>query len=521
MRQVGSSLKSARQVCTAIIVGLSINNFVIAQQPPQRAQPTGSQAIQLPLSGRSAQAGSVNATQTPVPGTTSSVNTTNPTVQIQGVYSGSAPSTRLPFSGRLSLRDAVQRAIEYNLGRVGFDQTAEQSRGLRRSIRSALLPNLSINISEMVEQLNLQASGLQFNVPVPGILLPRVVGPFNVFDVRANLSQTLFDLTALNNYRASGESVRANELSAEDARDLVVLAAGGVYLQVISAKAKIESAQAQLETANALLRQTSQQRAAGVVAQVDLNRSQVEVMTQQQRLVTLQSDLAKQKIILARLTGLPPNQMYEISDSVPYSDPPAITLEIALRQALEERSDLKAAEAQVRAAERTRSAARAERLPSVSVSADYGAIGTNPAQSHGTFTVVGVVHIPIWQGGRTEGNIAQAEAALIQRRAELEDIKGRIESDVRNAFLDLQAATSQVDVALKNIDVTKQNLDLTRQRFEAGVSDNVEVIQSQESLTTAQLDYINSVFAHNLAKLSLARAIGRAADRLPQFLNLK
>src|SRR5262249_24020201 len=151
----------------------------------------------------------------------------------------------------------------------------------------------------------------------------------------------------------------------------------------------------------------------------------VQVITQQQRLITLENDLAKQKINLARLMGLPPNQLFEISDEVPYAQAPAISLEVALRQAMEERADLKAAEAQVRTAERARSAARAERLPSLSVTADYGVIGTNPAQSHGTFAVVGTIRIPIWQGGRTEGTIEQAEAALVQRRAELEDIRGR------------------------------------------------------------------------------------------------
>jgi outer membrane protein TolC len=308
---------------------------------------------------------------------------------------------------------------------------------------------------------------------------------------------------------------------AEDARDLVVLAVGGAYLQIIAAKAKVDSARAQLETANTLYKQTAEQRAVGLVAQVDVNRSQVQALTQQQRLVSLENDLAKQKINLARLTGLPAIQTFEISDDVTYSAAPPITLDVALTQAMEGRADLKGAEAQVRAAERARSAARAERLPSLSVSADYGVIGTNPGQSHGTFSVVGTVRIPIWQGGRTEGNIEQAEASLIQRRAELEDIKGRIESDVRNAYLDLQAATSQVELARKNIEVSQQNLALTRQRFEAGVSDNVEVVQSQESVATAQLDYINGVFAHNLAKLSLARAIGRAAENLQQFLKVQ
>jgi outer membrane protein TolC len=244
-------------------------------------------------------------------------------------------------------------------------------------------------------------------------------------------------------------------------------------------------------------------------------------LTQQQRLATLQNDLAKQKINLARLTGLPPNDQFDISDDVPYGPAPPIALEAAIRQAMETRADLKSAVTQVKAAERAVSAARSERLPSISISADYGVIGINPAQSHGTFSLVGTVRIPIWQGGRTAGNIEQAEAALSQRRSELEDIRARIESEVRNAYLDLQAATSQVEVAEKNIELDKQNLDLTRQRFTAGVSDNVEVVQAQEASATAQLDYINSVFAHNLAKLSLARAMGKAAESLPQFLKVR
>ena len=482
----------------------------------------GSQAAPLPLSGRTVQTGSVTTTETAVPGTTTSVNTINPAIQVQGPYSGSASSTgRLPFSGKLSLREAVSRAVDYNLGAIGLSQAVRQSRGQARVARSSLLPNLNANLSENVQQLNLATVGLRFSSPLPSFSIPSVVGPFNFFDLRATLSQTVFDITALNNYRSAKEVSRANEFTAEDARDLVVLAVAGAYVQVIASKAKVDSARAQLDTANTLFKQTSEQRNVGLVAQVDVNRSQVQALTQQQRLLSLQNDLAKQKINLARLTGLPPTDTYDISDDVPYAPAPAITVEAAIREALEQRSDLKAAEAQVRAAERARSAARAERLPSVSVSADYGVIGVNPSQSHGTFTVVGTIRVPIWQGGRTEGSIEQAEAALIERRAELEDIKGRIESEVRNAYSDLQAATNQVDLSLKNISVSQQNLDLTRQRFEAGVSDNLEVVQSQESVATARLDYINGVFAHNLAKLSLARAIGRVAESLPQFLNMK
>jgi outer membrane protein TolC len=283
----------------------------------------------------------------------------------------------------------------------------------------------------------------------------------------------------------------------------------------------VASAQAQLETARALLQQTTDQRKAGLLAQIDVNRAQVQSETQEQRVDTLKNDLAKQKINLARLTGLPPTDAYEIVDRVPFSAGPSLSLEEALTQAMADRADLKSADAQVKAAEKSKAAAKSERLPSVALSADYGAIGVNPSQSHGTFTVTGSLKVPIWTSGKIEGDIEQADAALEQRRAELEDERGRIESDVRNAFLDLQAAARQVHLAESNEAVTRQNLDLTRQRFQAGITDSVEVTQAQEAVAGAELDYISAVFAHNLAKLSLARAVGKAEDRYAGYLGLK
>src|ERR1043165_8755052 len=267
-----------------------------SQTAPASSQPQGSQASQLPLSGRNPQGGSVTATQTAIPGTTNSINTINPTVQVQGPFAGSTSSVaKLPFSGRLSLREAVDRAIKFNLGAGGLTQAVRQARGQTKIARSVLLPNLNASLSETVQQTNLQALGVRFNFPVPGFTPPTIVGPFNFFDLRASLSQTVLDLTARNNYRASKEIARANELSVEDARDLIVLGVGGTYLQVIAARSRIEAARAQLATAEALFKQTSEQRAAGVVAQIDLNRSQIQLLTQQQRLVSLENDYSKPK----------------------------------------------------------------------------------------------------------------------------------------------------------------------------------------------------------------------------------
>jgi outer membrane protein TolC len=478
--------------------------------------PQAAQAIQLPLSVRTGQNGSVNSMEIPVPGATTSVNTLNPAVQVQGPFTGSANSVAaMPFSGHLSFREAIQRGLVYNLGAVGLVQAVRQASGARQGIRSALLPNLNGSLSENYLTENLKALGFHFSFP--GVSIPTIVGPFNYFDARARLTQTVLDLTAMDNYRASSEVLRSNEMSARDARDLVVLAVGGTYLQVIAAKARVESARAQLKTADALYQQAVQEHGVGLIAQVDVNRSQVQALSDQQRLLSLQNDLAKQKIDLARLTGLPPTDQYDTSDDVSLPDTPAIELDAALKQAFDQRPDLKAAQSQVRASELARSAARAELLPTVSVSADFGEIGVNPGQAFGTYTVAGSVKIPIWQGGRAKGDMQEADAALAQRRAELEDIKSLVESQVRKAYLDLEASVSQVEVAKKNVQVSREMLDLTKQRFGAGVVDSVEVVQSEQTVASAELDYINSEFSLNLAKLSMARAMGGAAENLLQF----
>jgi outer membrane protein TolC len=511
--------------CIAAIALLAcVGTFALPTQASAQsaAQPQHTQATPLPLSGRAGNSGSVTAIEAPIAGTTNSVTTINPSVQVQGPYTGSASSTaKLPFTGKLSLGDAIQRGLNFNLGAANLNRAVTQAQGQSEIARSALLPNVSGYLAENLAQTNLAAQGLRIHIPIPGFNFPTIVGPYNNIDLRGNVTQSIVDLTAWNNFRASSEQVHAAQLSARDARDAVVLAVCGEYLQIIATKERVASAHAQLDTATALFQQTQQKRAVGVAPQIDVDRSEVEQLTQQQRVISLETELAKQKITLARITGLPPNDAYDLTDEVPFAAAPTLTLDDAIHQALDRRSDIKAAEAQVRAAQRALDAAHDERLPSLSINGNYGSIGTNPAQASATFSAAATLSIPIWQGGRTEGDIKAATAVLAQRQSELDDLKGQVESDVRNSFLDLQAAASQVKLAQRNLQVNQETLDLTRQRFDAGVTDNVEVVQAQESLASAELDSINSVFAHNLAKLSLARAIASAADNLQQFLNLQ
>jgi outer membrane protein TolC len=463
------------------------------------------------LSGRAGQSGSVATQQSAVPGTTQSVNTLNATVSVQGPYAQSALAGKPP-EGKLSLREAVHRGLEYNLGSTGLSNAAMQAHGQMRAARSSLLPNLNGSLREVDQQTNLATQGLH----IPSI--PQIVGPYNYFDLRATLVQNIADLSALNNYRSAQENVKAAQMAAKDSRDLVVLAVGGAYLQVISAQARVESAKAQVQTAKALFEQMRQQREAGLNAQIDLNRSQVEYQTQVQRLTTLQNDLAKQRINLCRIIGLSPDTNLELADNVPFSPAPALNYDEALRSALETRADLKAAAFSERAAKRAEEAAKAERLPALAVSADYGASGRNPSQSHGTFSVTGTLRFAIWQGGRTEGDIEQARASLNQRRSELSELRGRIEGDLKSAFLDVESAASQVVLAESNQNVARENLDLVRQKMQSGIANSVEVTQAQETAATADLDYLTSLLAHNLAKLSLARALGGSEDKLSAYL---
>jgi outer membrane protein TolC len=487
--------------------------------PPGQSQAT--QASQLPLSGRTAQTnGSVKTSEAPAPSTTATVNTLNPSVQVQGVYAGSTPGVaKMPFNGTLGLHEAIQRGLAYNLGQSGATQALRQAQGQSKTALSSLLPNINGTVVEDVQTTDLKALGFRFNFP--GLAIPPVIGPFNYIDLRAHLSQSVLDLTAINNYRAASDIATANRYSAQDARELIILAVGGAYLQTIAAKARMSSEEAQLQSANAVFDQSKQQFGQGLIAKVDADRNEVQALTHHQRLLSLKNDLAKQKINLARMIGLPPNDQYDLSDEVPFAPTAPLTIVDALAQAFQQRADLKAADAQVRAAERAHAAARAERYPSLGVSADYGGIGVNPNQLETTYTAAASLKIPIWQGGRAEGDIQQSDATLAQRRAEYEDLKGQIESEVRSAYLDLQAAASQVELAQRNVQVNKEALELTRQKVEAGVTDNVQYVQAQEEVTNAEFDFINGVFAFNVAKLSLARAMGRAADALPDALKVQ
>lgn len=480
-----------------------------AQVPPPTSDRT-TPAYPLPLSGRGASLGGVGTARTTNPGgLPTSANTSINTVQVQGAYSGSVPqgaATAEPLA--LSLTGAIHRGLQYNLATAGYTNALRMAEAQKMIARSALLPTASIHLLGDEQQSDLAAFG--FNIPG----FPAVVGPFHFFDLRAGVAMNVVDFTSINNHRAAAANVKATQLAARDARDLIVLAVSGTYLQVIAAESRVESAKAQVTAGDAVYQQAADRNKAGTNARIDVLRSQVELQVMQQRLRSLQADLEKQKLNLGRLIGLPPGQDFNMTDSVPYAPLEGLDLPQALERAYKNRSDLQAAEAQVTAAEHARAAAVSEHLPSLGVSADYGAIGVAPNNAHGTFTLNANLHVPVFDGGRIQGDIDNASAVLAQRKAELADLRGQIDYQVRSAFVDLQAAVDQVRVSRSSVDLAAETLTQARDRFAAGVADTIEAVQAEESVAASNEDSISSLYSYNLAKVTLARAMGVADESM-------
>ena len=260
------------------------------------------------------------------------------------------------------------------------------------------------------------------------------------------------------------------------------------------------------------------QEDAGLAPNIDTLRARVQLQAQQEAVIQVQNDLEKQRIALARVIGLPVQQKFRLVNRVPYAPVPDIAINGAFELALATRSDYKAAQSQLRAAELRRSAAWKGYLPSVELSGTYGVLGYTPNSMAPNYTAAASLNIPIFQGGKVQADIQQADAVLKERQAQSDSLKARIEQEVQDSILDLRAAAQQVDVAKTGLDFAQQALGQSQDRFAAGVTNNVEVIQAQQQLAAANDTYIASLFGHNIAKVLLARSIGNAEQMVKQYL---
>ena len=415
----------------------------------------------------------------------------------------------------LSLQDAIQRGLRQNLGLILQNSAEKSAGGQRLEELQALLPTVTANASVEVEQINLAAEGLKF----PG--LNPIIGPFQVVDFRAYLTQNLVNVSALENYLAAKHNFAGAKLTAEDARDMVVLTVGNAYLLCVADRARIQAVTAELATSKVSLGQATDAHNAGTSPRLDVLRAQVDYQNEQQRQISAKNDFEKDKLALARAIGLPLDQAFRLTDEVPYAAFDGMDPHVAFEQALKSRKDLRAAEEQLKAASAEKKSAWAYQLPVASVSGDYGDIGTTPGHSHGTDEVTGKVSAPILQIAKTRGQEQVADAQYEEAKAKLSDQVQQVNQDVRDSLLDIQAAAKLVEATHSNVELADQALSDAQQRFHAGVSDNLAVSQAQAQTELAHDQYISALYQHNVAKLALARALGVAQTNYKDYLGGK
>lgn len=414
----------------------------------------------------------------------------------------------------LTLDDAMQRGLKSNLGIILNGTQATASRAQRLSQLQSLLPTVDGSIKETLMQTDLPAEGLR----IPGF--PTIIGPFGFTDLRATLSWSLINVNSLRNYLAARHNFNAAQLSVQDARELVILTVGNAYLLVVADETQVSSVQAQVATAKVSLDQAVQNHQAGTAPLIDELRSRVDYQTLEQQLIVAQNSLEKDKLALARTIGLPLAQKFNLVDKAPYAAFDQLDVEATIRQAHANRKDLAAMVEQTKAAEEQRKAATADRFPTVDINGDYGDIGVNVRHSHGTVDMTGAINAPLFKEFALRGEAQQAQAQLDTQKADLSDKNAQIDADVRDALLDIAAAQKQVEVARSSVDLSNEALSEAQQRYAAGVSDNLAVSQAEQSVAQANDQYVTSLYRHNIAKLSLARALG-AAESYKNYLGGK
>ena len=433
--------------------------------------------------------------------------------QQQNPFLGSVPTGTVsgdPMA--LSLSDAITRGLRYNLGVIENQASLRQAQAQRLRALSAMVPSVSALLRQNVDDLNRVAIGLK----IPG--LPNASGQFGFQESYVTFSDNGLNLDSLYRYRASKQEAEAQRLQLDDAGNVVALAVGTAYLQVQSSEARVETAKAELDSARELEAQALNRVNSGLAAEIDGFRATVQKQTSEQRLTVAGANLDKDKLTLARLIGLPSGQQFNTISKAAYQPWAGGDLTSLLAQARNDRADIKAAAATAHSTQLAKRAAQFQRAPGISLNGYYGSIGTNLARSDSTYSLVATVSLPIFTGGRIRSDIQDASAQLDRRQSEYADIVGRVDYEVRNAFTDLQAADSAVKVAEKNSQLAQRTLDQARDRFSNGVTNNLEVIEAQQDVAAANENYISSLFAHNLAKLTLLRAMGSAQKDVNKYL---
>jgi outer membrane protein TolC len=445
-------------------------------------------------------------------------NTTNPSafaVQTQNPFLGSVPTGPLvPGILPLSLTDCVNRALRANLGFVESEQEHVQSRAARVKALAALLPQLTVETTQEFRNLVSDPLG------VPKLGLPHTIPAFNYQSAHVALDERAFDMQRIHEVRAAGREVEASQAAVADARNVVVLASVSSYLLVAASQTRLETAKAQLTTAVTTDDLLKNRVAQEVSPEIDHIRSSVARRSAELRVKLAATTLAKDKLALTRIIGLRMEQEFSLTDSLSYHEVSEDNLSELLQLASEKRQDIKAAEARTKAAEQSVKAAWSQRIPVLDIKANAGETGPTYSVPYLDYDVAGRISVPVFTGRRIESEVASARAVLVRRQAELADVRARAAYDVRTALLDLDAAETSVQVSLENQQLAKEGLRQAQSRFEHGVSNSVDLIAAQQAVAEAEDNRVASIYANDLAKLMLIRALGTAEQDYMRYIGV-
>lgn len=430
-----------------------------------------------------------------------------------------APATETVI--RLSLTDAVTRGLQNNLALLTQQQTVRLDRGKSLSAFNVLMPNLSVQAQTGTQSIDLAALGVKPSVfaplHIPPKLIPAIVKADNT-SAQINLRQQLFNMPAIELWRAAKSNTSVAALNTLNVRGNVVLLVSTTYLQTLAAAADLQNEQALLHSDETALNQAKDSHAAGVATNLDELRARVQYQTQQQALVNAENTFAKDKIALCRMIGLAADQKIELTDATPDAEFALLPLDQAKQIAYGRRKDYLSLLAQLHATELDLKAIRYERMPYLSMGGYYGVSGATQGLYHGVFLAQGTLNIPVFHEARFRGDREVVDAQLSRLRTQIADLNVTIESQIRASMLDVQATSQLVKVAQSNVDLAREELQDSGDRFSAGVDDNLPEVQAQAALANAQTQVVNALYQYNQAKLNLARNTGVVETQYQTYL---
>jgi len=423
-----------------------------------------------------------------------------------------APSATAPVV-RLTLEQAVNLAVKQNTTAQTAVLTAAQAEQDRRIALSQLLPQASFSLQEERQRNNLEAQfgGNPGNVfPFPtGASFPRAVGPFNIFSTGVGFNGPLFDLTLYHRFLASRASESASKADSLSTREQVILLVVSQYIGTLRAVADVQASQSRVDLAQALYDQAADLQKEGVGTGIDTLRANVELQNEKQRLIEAQADRERSLYALSRLLNLDPHQQVELADSLSFFDTPQPEVDGSIDAALASRQEWKSLQSQLQAAGLDKKAVWEERLPSVRYSGNWSQLGTTPSTIIPTYSYAGTVSVPLFTGGRIKAETARANLAILKLQQQQADLRNSIALDVKTSLINMNSARNEVQVANLGVQLAKEEVDQARDRFKAGVANNIEVIQAQDSLARANDNQIVALYRFNQARADYARSVGQ------------